>query len=607
MTVSRFSTIISIIVVSSLFLLLFSFLSGTVRSQEDDQMEGEPWSPPIELLIDKTTMITENIGGVNSNPIIRKDAVGAAVAIWEHRDAGASEGVFMISRSQHWGDDFEEPTTINLLAGNGKGNADLVVENTTNWYYLAWEQERDDGNETVYIAKSVDRGSTFTDTSEITDAFSSVRAPSMGIAPAGKIYCSFLAAGNQTEGTQLYFAISNNGGETFSTPQLISDPKKGNCNSSSLYVDGIYAYCTWEARNRIFFSRALHTEGTFETPKTIDKLDEPRYPNKGPFKVDKPLIFGEGEGIIYILWNDDREGTNSQWVFWRTSGDSGDYFSSGVYPPLQNASQHDQGHPFLSIASDTDRYLVFRNGLDIYLGHNQRGEEGFLAEKWILISYGERDTGDPEIIAYDPGCYVVYEEPSSKGGARRDLYIRKIVEREMSDTADSDGDGMPDKWEYEHGLNPTADDSAYDNDGDGFSNIEEFKAGTKPDDETDFPPEDDPDYTYVYLVLIIIVVIVILGIYILSSRKPSLKPVKTQKKPETDKKNSQRKSKRKGGRPQMEEGEDKSILKRELKEKKTALRLLREEFENKSISKTDYRRMKKDYEISISDIEMKMK
>ena len=46
---------------------------------------------------------------------------------------------------------------------------------------------------------------------------------------------------------------------------------------------------------------------------------------------------------------------------------------------------------------------------------------------------------------------------------------------------DTDGDGMPDKWEQRHGLNPRdpADGSA-DKDRDGYTNIEEYLNGTNP-------------------------------------------------------------------------------------------------------------------------------
>ena len=46
---------------------------------------------------------------------------------------------------------------------------------------------------------------------------------------------------------------------------------------------------------------------------------------------------------------------------------------------------------------------------------------------------------------------------------------------------DADGDGMPDAWEKQYGLNPSnATDAATDADQDGFTNLEEFKGGTAP-------------------------------------------------------------------------------------------------------------------------------
>lgn len=54
---------------------------------------------------------------------------------------------------------------------------------------------------------------------------------------------------------------------------------------------------------------------------------------------------------------------------------------------------------------------------------------------------------------------------------------------------DTDGDGLPDWWEAEHGLNPMdPSDALMDSDGNGFSNLEEFLAGTDPNDPEDFPP-----------------------------------------------------------------------------------------------------------------------
>ncbi len=45
---------------------------------------------------------------------------------------------------------------------------------------------------------------------------------------------------------------------------------------------------------------------------------------------------------------------------------------------------------------------------------------------------------------------------------------------------DNDGDGIPDAWEQEHGLETTADDAHNDNDGDGWTNHAEYRRGTDP-------------------------------------------------------------------------------------------------------------------------------
>jgi len=53
---------------------------------------------------------------------------------------------------------------------------------------------------------------------------------------------------------------------------------------------------------------------------------------------------------------------------------------------------------------------------------------------------------------------------------------------------DSDGDGMPDLYEVEHGFDPQDDsDALEDADGDGHSNLAEYEQGTDPNDENSYP------------------------------------------------------------------------------------------------------------------------
>jgi hypothetical protein len=55
---------------------------------------------------------------------------------------------------------------------------------------------------------------------------------------------------------------------------------------------------------------------------------------------------------------------------------------------------------------------------------------------------------------------------------------------------DDDGDGMPDEWESQYGLDPLDPQDAFDDpDGDGYNNVDEYNAGTAPNDRSDHPKE----------------------------------------------------------------------------------------------------------------------
>jgi hypothetical protein len=47
-------------------------------------------------------------------------------------------------------------------------------------------------------------------------------------------------------------------------------------------------------------------------------------------------------------------------------------------------------------------------------------------------------------------------------------------------TRDTDGDGIPDWWEIQYGLNPLVNDAGGDADGDGISNLDEYNSGGNP-------------------------------------------------------------------------------------------------------------------------------
>jgi hypothetical protein len=62
-------------------------------------------------------------------------------------------------------------------------------------------------------------------------------------------------------------------------------------------------------------------------------------------------------------------------------------------------------------------------------------------------------------------------------------YFRDILFSPGDDPTDSDGDGLPDRWESDYGCDPTDPFDAHDDtDQDGFRNGAEYLAGTHPRD-----------------------------------------------------------------------------------------------------------------------------
>lgn len=125
----------------------------------------------------------------------------------------------------------------------------------------------------------------------------------------------------------------------------------------------------------------------------------------------------------------------------------------------------------------------------------------------VLQNSGERlaleapDTPNPGMVPYVAVEEVRYSDrapwpPGADGGGlslqRRSAFgfgnepvnwvAAAPTPGRFSMDSDSDGDGLPDAWEIEHGLNWKQPDADDDPDGDGMTNGEEFLAGTNPND-----------------------------------------------------------------------------------------------------------------------------
>ena len=109
-------------------------------------------------------------------------------------------------------------------------------------------------------------------------------------------------------------------------------------------------------------------------------------------------------------------------------------------------------------------------------------------------SLPKRDSIDARIVDEVRGGYATYEGETYKRNARvsEPSKTTGIIDspadvggwpelKSLPAAPDSDGDGMLDEWEKEHGLSPNdASDGPQDRDKDGYTNVEEYLNGTNP-------------------------------------------------------------------------------------------------------------------------------
>ncbi|MDD5676849.1 MAG: hypothetical protein PHW60_02520 [Kiritimatiellae bacterium] len=126
--------------------------------------------------------------------------------------------------------------------------------------------------------------------------------------------------------------------------------------------------------------------------------------------------------------------------------------------------------------------------------------DGDCLPDWWEQLYGlnpEDDTGDngkwgdpdhdglSNFAEYQAGTDPLNSETYGTGVGDYD-YPRGVYSRTYGEMY-TDGDGMPDVWEDQYGLDPQKDDANLDLDGDGWSNYQEFIGGTDPSSSSSYP------------------------------------------------------------------------------------------------------------------------
>jgi hypothetical protein len=165
---------------------------------------------------------------------------------------------------------------------------------------------------------------------------------------------------------------------------------------------------------------------------------------------DGDSLYDSGEGIGGVTV------TPSQGTYYAVTADSGGYAI-----PLASAGTYQVTFSGTGVPSGSVRSVTV-------------GSESVLLDFLVGVPVDSDHDGVPDnqdAFPSDPNEWVDTDSDGTGNNA---------------DT-DDDGDGMPDNWEVQYGLNPLVNDALGDKDGDGYTNLQEYKAGTDPTDPQSKP------------------------------------------------------------------------------------------------------------------------
>ena len=329
----------------------------------------------------------------------------------------------------------------------------IAVDPLTGHVFVAWKDNRT-GVAKVYVDRSVDRGVSFgADTLVYDWPLDAVymglpRTVNIAIGADGHVYVAWiLYEGANLYDSDIFFAESSDGGQTFGTPTHVN-PLEGGARHYHPWIavraDGVVyvAYCKRNATSvGVYLARSQNGGTSFASPVKVNDDAVARY--RGGVQV----ILAP-DGGLHVAWTDGRAGDGSQYmdIYYANSMDGGVSFSANVQvnddstvtPPATHPhfTRGAQGSPSIVADRASRVHLVwedFRNFVhesaycrDVYYA-SSAGVSGFtqnLRANPFNASATFVDCADP-VMAIDSHdtLYLVYSDAPADDSAYHKIYF----------------------------------------------------------------------------------------------------------------------------------------------------------------------------------------
>ena len=222
-----------------------------------------------------TPIILHNTTDITSSPAIATEGNNVYVT-WNDGSTSTTgiTNIFLVVSNNN-GQTFSAPINLSNVTNNSINTLNSEITTSDNNVYVLWEGDRAGQNQDIFFTASNNNGQTFSNPMNISKS-GGVTFSSDGSVPTEER--SIVTQGNnvyiiwkhEISGIfDIFFAVSNNNGQTFSNPINVSN-NIGNSNDPKIDIKGNNVYIIWRdntsSNYEILFAVSNNNGQTFTAP-----------------------------------------------------------------------------------------------------------------------------------------------------------------------------------------------------------------------------------------------------------------------------------------------------------------------------------------------------
>ncbi|MGC1708428.1 MAG: sialidase family protein [Nitrosotalea sp.] len=323
--------------------------------------------------------------------------------------------------------DYSFPNTAVQISNTGPDDyfPPAMVTSGSNVYLTWYDAVLSD----AMFAVSTDGGMTFSAPQDISNDASVLDNPQLAVV-GSNIY--IIWTDNSNGNNQIFFSTSSNGGSTFSTP----GPLSGNTDSAGepqIATTGSYVYLTWQdtssnpgSKPDIFFDRSINSGSTFGSSLNMSR-------NAASHSINSAIAISGSN--VFVVWQDDAPGNYD--ILYEKSSDYGATFNLGNMTtpgaPLNLSNNTGNSISPKIAVSGSDVYVAwddFTPGYDAaFFARSTNGGDLFSSPVNLSIdpsvSHGTIPISE-KIAASGSNVYVIW--PNTPPGGKPDVLYQRSTD-----------------------------------------------------------------------------------------------------------------------------------------------------------------------------------